>query len=147
VADIVHEFTIKAQPERVFQLFATPEGMDKWWTKAAGGEYREGGEVRLYFGRDFKWRSKVTRFAPPHGFELELTEAHPDWLGTKVGCELLAEGTEAAPVTRVRFYHADWPEANAHWRASNFCWAMYLRILRRNAEFGEEVEYEKRLQV
>ena len=37
MADIVHEFTVKAQPERVFQLFATPEGMEKWWTKAGGG--------------------------------------------------------------------------------------------------------------
>jgi uncharacterized protein YndB with AHSA1/START domain len=147
VADIVHEFTVKAQPERVFQLFATPEGMEKWWTKASGGETREGGEVRLYFGRDFKWRGRVTRSNPPHGFELEITEAHPDWLGTRVGCELIAEGAEGAPLTRVRFYHSGWPEANAHWRVSNFCWAMYLRILRRNAEFGEEVEYEKRLEV
>ena len=147
MADIVHEFTVKAQPERVFQLFATPEGMDKWWTKAAGGETREGGEVHLYFGRDFKWRGRVTRSNAPHRFELEITEAHPDWMGTRVGCELLPEGSEEAPVTRVGFYHTGWPEPNAHWRVSNFCWAMYLRILRRNAEYGEEVEYERRLQV
>jgi uncharacterized protein YndB with AHSA1/START domain len=87
VADIVHEFTVKAQPERVFQLFATPEGMDKWWTKASGGEMGEGGEVRLYFGRDFKWRGRVTRSNAPHGFELEITEAHPDWMGTRAGME------------------------------------------------------------
>jgi hypothetical protein len=120
--------------------------MEKSWTKASGGESREGGEVHLYFGRDFKWRGRVTRTNPPHGFELEITEAHPDWLGTRVGYELIVEGAEEARVTRVRFYHAGWPEANTHWRVSNFCWAMYLRILRRNAEFGEEVEYERRLE-
>jgi hypothetical protein len=30
---------------------------------------------------------------------------------------------------------------------SCFCWAMYLRILRRHLEYGEEVEYERRLDV
>ena len=144
MADIVHEFTVKATPERVFALFATPAGMEKWWTKASGGDSREGGEMRLYFGRDFKWRAKVTRWAPLQQFELEMTEAHPDWMGTRVGCELIAEGPEQ---TRVRFYHAGWPQANAHWRVSCFCWAMYLRILRRNLEYGEEVEYERRLEV
>ncbi len=142
MADIVHEFTVKAEPERVFAMFATPEGMEKWWTKASGGEYREGGEVRLYFGRDFKWRGRVTRFVPVQMFELEITDAHPDWVGTKVGCALTAEGAG----TRVQFYHSGWPEANGHWRVSCFCWAMYLRILRRHVEFGEQVEYERRLE-
>jgi hypothetical protein len=73
-----------------------------------------------------------------------MTEAHPDWMGTRIGCELIAEGPE---LTRVRFYHAGWPQANAHWRVSCFCWAMYLRILRRHLEYGEEVEYERRLDV
>ena len=32
MADIIHEFTVKAQPERVFQAFATASGQEKWWT-------------------------------------------------------------------------------------------------------------------
>jgi Activator of Hsp90 ATPase homolog 1-like protein len=32
-------------------------------------------------------------------------------------------------------------------KISSYCWAMYLRILKRYVEFGEEVPYEKRLQV
>jgi hypothetical protein len=30
---------------------------------------------------------------------------------------------------------------------STYCWAMYLRILKRWLEFGEQVPYEKRLSV
>jgi hypothetical protein len=45
----------------------------------------------------------------------------------------------------VYFYHLCWPEANEHWRVSNYCWAMYLRILKRYLESGESVAYEKRL--
>jgi hypothetical protein len=71
-----------------------------------------------------------------------MVNAHPDWVGTRVGCELTPDGKDG---TRVIFRHTGWPEQNEHWRVSCFCWAMYLRILRRNAEHGEIVEYEKRL--
>jgi hypothetical protein len=47
----------------------------------------------------------------------------------------------------VLFYHNGWPKANQHWRISCYCWAMYLRVPRRNAERGESVPYEKRLDV
>jgi len=144
MADIIHEFFVKAQPEQVFQLFATPDGMDKWWTKTSSGESRVGATMRLYFGADYDWKAKVTRYEPPSSFELQITEAHPDWISTRVGCELSATGNNA---TRVRFYHTGWPEPNEHWRISCFCWAMYLRILRRNLEYGDTVEYERRLDV
>jgi hypothetical protein len=32
-------------------------------------------------------------------------------------------------------------------RRSSYCWAMYLRILRRYLEHGETVPYERRLDV
>jgi uncharacterized protein YndB with AHSA1/START domain len=142
--DIIHEFTVKARPEQVFQSFATTSGLDKWWTKSSSGECREGGTLRLFFGPEFDWQAKVRRCRPPSSFELQIIQAHPDWMGTVVGCDLAAEGKDA---TRVRFYHTGWPEQNEHWRVSCYCWAMYLRVLRRNLEYGETVEYEKRLEV
>ena len=144
MADIIHEFTVKAKPELVFRAFATPTGLQTWWSKESSGDVSDGGTVRLYFGPGYDWQAKVTRHVPASAFELEMTDAHPDWLGTRVGCELAADGENA---TRVRFYHRGWPEANEHWRISCFCWAMYLRVMRRNLEYGETVEYEKRLDV
>jgi len=70
-----------------------------------------------------------------------MTQADPDWLGTRVGFRL--EGR--ADTTRVGFYHTGWPTPNEHWRISCYCWAMYLRILWRHLEHGEEVPYERRL--
>ena len=49
--------------------------------------------------------------------------------------------------TQVRFYHAGWNSVTEHFRISTYCWAMYLRILRRNLEFGEQVPYSERLSV
>jgi hypothetical protein len=53
----------------------------------------------------------------------------------------------AGHAAQVRFHHLGWPEANEHYRISCFCWAMYLRIMKRNLEYGETVPYERRLAV
>lgn len=50
-------------------------------------------------------------------------------------------------MAEVLFYHTGWKEANAHYRISAFCWAMYLRLLKRYVESGERVRYEERLDV
>ena len=142
--EIIHEFSIRAPQEAVFQMFATPAGLEKWWTKESGGDPKVGAAYRLYFGPGYDWKAKVTECVPGIAFELQITDAHQDWMGSKVGCKLSKEGQAG---THVLFYHQGWPEANDHWRVSNFCWAMYLRVLRRSLEYGDVVPYEKRLDV
>lgn len=142
MADIIQEFTVKSPPPRVFQIIATPEGLAQWWTKTSVGEPRKGAEYSLGFGPGYEWSGRVTRYVPDSAFEIEITKAHSDWQGTRVGCELRADGKDA---TRVRFYHKGWPTENEHWRVSCYCWAMYLRIMRRYLEHDETVAYERRL--
>ena len=50
-------------------------------------------------------------------------------------------------MTLVSFHHLNWPEASDHYRTSCFCWAMYLRLLKRYVEVGEVVPYEQQLDV
>ena len=143
MADIYHDFPINAPLQRVYEAVSTPQGLDAWWTQRCTGQPVEGAEYELGFGPGYDWRARVTRLMPATEFELELTRADPDWLGTRVGFHL--GGREG--VTDVRFYHTGWPTPNEHWRISCYCWAMYLRILRRHLEHGESVPYEKRLDV
>jgi uncharacterized protein YndB with AHSA1/START domain len=37
MAEIIHEFSVMVEPERVFEAFSTPTGLDKWWTKTSAG--------------------------------------------------------------------------------------------------------------
>lgn len=83
----------------------------------------------------------VSRYVPDREFELAIVTAHDDWRDTRVGFVL----EEDAGVTRVRFHHCGWPQANEHYRVSCYCWAMYLRLLKRHVERGEVVPYEDRL--
>jgi uncharacterized protein YndB with AHSA1/START domain len=144
MADIIQEFTMKAPPERVFEMFSTPDGLDRWWTKSSSGEPKEGAEYTLSFGPGYDWRGTVTRCVPSSAVEFLMHDSHADWDGTRLGCELKPE---APGVTRVCFYHTGWPEGNEHWRVSCHCWAMYLRVLRRYLEYGETVPFEKGLEV
>ena len=143
VADIYQDFPIKASLNRVYVAISTPRGLDIWWTKRSSGQPIEGSEFELWFGPDYDWRGRVTIAVPASEFEPQMVKADPDWLGTRVGFRLEAR----AAATQVRFYHTGWPTPNEHWRVSNHCWAMYLRILRRHLEHGEEVPYEIRLDV
>jgi uncharacterized protein YndB with AHSA1/START domain len=143
MVDIYHDFPIHVAPERVFTAVSTPHGLDAWWTNRATGTAAEGESFGLWFGPKYDWQAVVTKCVRPSVFELRMTQADPDWLGTRVG--FLLSGRAGG--TQVRFYHEGWPSPNDHWRTSCFCWAMYLRVLRRFLEHGEEVEYERRLDV
>jgi uncharacterized protein YndB with AHSA1/START domain len=141
--DIFHTFPVKATVAEVFAGVTSPAGLDAWWTKKASGNPDPGSTYQLFFAPGYDWRAAVTRSVPGNEFELELTGADPDWLGTKVGFKL----TDLDGITQVEFSHTGWPEANEHFRVSGYCWAMYLRILKRYLEFGETVPYELRLDV
>ncbi|HEY4611391.1 MAG TPA: SRPBCC domain-containing protein [Bacteroidota bacterium] len=141
--DILHNFLISAPAQKVFEAIATPAGLNTWWTKRSKGEPTVGATYELWFGPDYNWRGVVSKVTPNAEIEWQLTVADEDWMKTRVGFQL----QEKDGVTHVQFHHTGWPESNEHYRTSCFCWAMYLRLMKRYCEFGEVVEYEKRLDV
>lgn len=143
MADILLDLPIRTTPERLFGAMTTPAGLDAWWTLRCSGEPRTGAEYKLHFGPGYDWRARVVRCVPDEEFELEMSVADRDWVGTRVGFGLEPRGD----VTWLRFHHRGWRESNEHYRISCNCWAMYLRVLRRFIEHGETVSYERRLDV
>src|SRR5262249_40396113 len=61
MADIFHDFLVKAPATKVFDAVSTPHGLDQWWTKRSSGEPKEGAEYELWFGPQYDWRAKVTK--------------------------------------------------------------------------------------
>jgi uncharacterized protein YndB with AHSA1/START domain len=149
VADILHNFPIVRPVEQVFKAVSMPDGpngpggLDAWWTNRSKGELRLGAEYQLWFAPEYDWRAVVTQLRPNREFELHMTHADRDWTGSRVGFLL----EEADGFTQVYFHHKGWPEVNEHFCTSSFCWAMYLRLLKRYVETGEIVPYEQRLDV
>ncbi len=142
--DIFHDLHIHAPPEKVFQAVATPAGLDRWWTKRSQGEPVSGSTYEFWFAPEFDWRGVVRRTTPNIEIEWEFTRADNDWVGTRLGLRLTAK--HEGKCTELSFHHTGWPERNAHYRGTCFCWAMYLRLLKRYLEKGETVPYEERLE-
>ncbi|MFN8646448.1 MAG: SRPBCC domain-containing protein [Gemmatimonadales bacterium] len=141
--EILHDFPVFATPERVFAALSDPAGLDAWWSLRASGTPGPGEHYALDFGPGYAWAGVVVAYDPPRALAWEMVEADDDWRGTRVGFELAAiEGG-----THVAFAHTGWPAANAHFRTSSFCWAMYLRLFKRYVEAGEVVPYARRLDV
>jgi uncharacterized protein YndB with AHSA1/START domain len=143
MTDILHAFPIEASASAVFAAISTPAGLDEWWTASSAGVPRVGADYRLDFGPGYDWRATVIAVVPDRVFELEMTVAMDDWRGTRVRFDL----EERAGATALRFGHLGWRGATDHYQTSSYCWAMYLRILKRYVEFGEHVPYERRLAV
>ena len=138
--DIFQHFQIHAPASAVFRGIATPAGLDTWWTQRSS---QDGDQFTLWFGPQHDWRARVSRSVPDREFEFTITQADDDWRGTKVGFVL----DEAKGTTNAQFHHTGWPHSNDHYRISCYCWAMYLRLLKRYVERGEIVPYENRLEV
>jgi uncharacterized protein YndB with AHSA1/START domain len=141
--DILHDVPIAAPVARVFSAISTPAALDAWWTLGSSGEARIGAEYELFFGEEYDWRATVTRCTPDRAFAFGMTHASDDWIGTTVSFVLDARVDH----TWLRFAHTGWRTASEHYRISSYCWAMYLRVMKRWIEHGEVVPYEKRLDV
>lgn len=138
--DIFHDLTIRASRGEVFRMVATAEGLDQWWTARCSGTPATGNEYSLYFDPKHDWKAVVTDCLPDSVFELRMTDAGYDWTGTIVRFELL----EHSGSTRLRFSHLGWSEVTDHFRVTSFCWASYLRLLKRAMELGEVCPADQR---
>jgi uncharacterized protein YndB with AHSA1/START domain len=140
--NIEHEFVVAAPIAQVFACFSTPDGLSAWWTSTARVDARPGGISHFGFDATHQWSGVLRVFEPPHAIEWEMTETapSPDWLGTRVGAQLSAEGAN----TRLHFHHRGWRGVTQHARVSSFCWATYLRLLARYCTLGEVVPYGRR---
>ena len=143
MADILHDLPIRASVAQVFDAISKPAGFNAWWTLGAQGESQLGADYALVFGSEYNWRARVTRCIRDREFALVVTQASNDWVGTTIAFTLEARKDD----TWLRFAHTGWGRITEHYRVSSYCWAMYLRILKRYIEYGESVPYERRLDV
>jgi uncharacterized protein YndB with AHSA1/START domain len=140
--NIYHNFSINASPDSVYKVISTPQGLDKWWSKNSSGNPGLREIFQLDFGPDYNWQTKISIYKPDSEIEYEFVNAQNDWLGTRVSFFLEKRNGS----TQVYFKHTGWTEANEHYKISCYCWAMYLRLIKRYIEYGEFVKYEDRLE-
>jgi len=139
--EILHDLHINAKPSQVYSLISTPGGLNKWWTKEAEGKAKEGNKFRFFFSKKYDWSGIVTRCQDKDYIQWKMVECDDDWDDTYVGFELFPKDGG----TLVSFHHRNWKIKNDHYRRTNYCWALYLRLMKKYLEDDEFVPYDHRI--
>lgn len=138
---ILHDVHINADVSSVFDAISEPKHLNNWWTKKCSGTAQKGAKYNFYFSEDFDWYGEVTECVADQSLSITMTKSDADWDYTTFGFEIEAIDES---VTRVKFYHKDWKEANHHFRRTSYCWALLLNSLREYLEVGTVVPFESR---
>lgn len=134
---ITHDLVIDVPIAKIFEAITEPEHLINWWPlrcKKTGDEYN------FYFTPDYDWYGKAVKLVKNESFYIKMTESDEDWDFTTFGFDLERKEKSAL----VKFWHIGWPECNAHFRRSSFCWAMLLNGLKNYLEKGIIVPFEER---
>lgn len=139
--EIVHHFRIAAPAQKITEAILSKEGLNAWWTEDAEVEPHLDGKYVFYFAEhSIQWEAQLSKYSPGKMIEWTFTKADEDWTGTKVLFELKDSGD----LFHIHFSHTGWKAANEHMYITNYCWALYLRLLKRYVERGEIVPYSER---
>jgi uncharacterized protein YndB with AHSA1/START domain len=134
--DILHRFTIDAPSDRVHDLIAGGEGVERWWTghpNACAGK-----TLRVYFhDGDPAAVFDIVEDAPER-ILWRVVDGPSDWIGTTVAF-VLKPGPDDR--TTLLFTHGGWAEANEFMAGCSTNWGAYLASLKSGAETGEFAAY------
>jgi len=141
---IHHDITIKSSPEKIFQAITTSEGLDSWWTKQSAGIPKMGEEYRFYFTKGYDWFAKVLMIMENKQIMFKMIHADPDWIDTLLTFTIIKKNDNTC---LLRFDHTEWRSINDHFRRTSYCWALYMRGLKKYVEEGLITPYGKRTSV
>ena len=134
--DILHRFTIDAPPERVHDLIATREGVERWWN--AHPNSGDETTLRVFFGGDDPAAVMHVASDTPEQIDWRVVEGPADWVGTTITFALRPRPDGG---TTLLFTHADWRAANEFMHGCSTNWGAYLGSLKSGAERGEFAAY------
>jgi uncharacterized protein YndB with AHSA1/START domain len=131
--NILHRLTIDAPPERVHQLAATREGIQRWWTgHPVDGDDSVGGQLEVYFTNPERAAAvfEVLELTPQR-IVWRCVEGPEDWRNTRITFALKPRD---GGTTTLVFSHEGWKHENEFMNGCSTNWAAYLMSLKSGAE-------------
>ncbi len=134
MAEILHQLTIAADPEAVYEALTTEDGLANWWTRDATAETRQGGTAVFGFNRHgVVFTMTIDELEPGSKLVWRCTAGPDEWVGTQVTFAL----SRTPDRTRVDFRHEGWERTDGMLPRCSFDWARYLLSLKSYLETGE----------
>jgi uncharacterized protein YndB with AHSA1/START domain len=132
--NILHRLSIDAPPERVHQLAATREGIQRWWTghPVAGDDFASG-RLEVYFSDPAEAAAAVFEVVErsPEQIVWRCADGPHDWIDTRI---TFALKPRADGGTTLLFSHEGWQQENEFMNGCSTNWAAYLMSLKSGAE-------------
>jgi uncharacterized protein YndB with AHSA1/START domain len=131
--NILHRLSIDAPPERVHELAATTEGIERWWTgHPVAGEDSVGSRFEVYF-RDPANPAATFEVVErgPGQITWRCVGGPRDWIDTSINYALKPRDDGG---TTLLFSHEGWRQENEFMNGCSTNWAAYLMSLKSGAE-------------
>ncbi len=133
MSNILHRLTIDAPPDLVYELAATRDGIERWWTAhPVTGEDSVGGRLAVHFSnRDRPAAVFEVLSRDPLRIAWRCVEGPDDWLGTRITYALTPRADGG---TTLLFSHEGWERESEFMNGCSTNWCAYLMSLKSGAE-------------
>jgi uncharacterized protein YndB with AHSA1/START domain len=131
--NILHRLTIDAPPDHVYELAASKEGIEHWWTgRPVTGDEQVGGRLSVYFS-DPTNPSAIFEVAERNTQQIawRCVAGPNDWIDTHITFALKPRSDGG---TTLLFSHEGWREENEFMNGCSTNWGSYLMSLKSGAE-------------
>lgn len=125
------DIEINSNPETIFDLISTQNGLNRWWTKKSCVDLKPDGKIQYFFSNEFDWYGRIIDVNAPNKLVVLITEADEDWTDTILSFEIQYKNQKKLIL---RFEHQNWKAINDHFRKTSYCWAQYFATLKEIAE-------------
>jgi uncharacterized protein YndB with AHSA1/START domain len=134
--DILHEVTIAAAPDKVYEAITTQKGLAGWWglTTADTAKPKLGfGDVFEFNGASSRTELRITNIIPNKKVEWECIKGPQFWDGTKVTFDLEKKDNS----TIVHFAHKDLQVKADVFAIATNNWGRFMKSLKSLIETGK----------
>ena len=136
--DIRHRIGATAPRHRVYEAFATTDGLRDFWTRDVKGESAIGSNLEFFFGTpEPSAVMEVVDLVPDTRVAWRCVQGPDEWVGTNLTFELSSLDEE----TVVLFTHADWDQPSEFMHHCSTKWGYFFLGLKGWLEGADSVAY------
>ena len=130
--ELLHQVTIEAPVQKVFDALTTQKGLKGWWTADVEAEPRRGSTAIFGFGgRGTVFHMLIDELAPPKRLKWLCSSDNEEWEGTELLFDLVGKEKNE---TVVNFTHSGWRSAEVALRLCNTHWGHLMIRLKSYVE-------------
>src|SRR5579859_7630624 len=135
MAEMHHEITIEAPPEKIFEALTTEKGFKAWWTPDCQAKPTVGSVATFgFFKRAVVFKMKIAELTPGKTVRWRCDGDWEEWIGTTLRFDL-EPGRKGG--TLLRFNHAGWATTRGVYAECNTSWGALMVHIKNYAEGGK----------